>query len=220
MLREAAAESSIAFMQSIENSYDIDSQYVPSLKFEEQMKKLFRRAKHPYLYRSLQRIASIILAVLITGSAWLAVDTQARAAFFGWVHEVYETFFVYRFSGDADESVDPIPCYPSWLPEGYSELYTKDMEGVVHTIFSDTSGQYLKIQYTSNLQDRDWFFDATDMTKHQTIINGCHADLFISNSKERANAVIWITNDNTAFYVSAFLEESDLIKVAENVMQK
>ena len=96
MLRSSAARSSELFAHTIASDYDPVQQYEPSDLFEKKIRKLFHRAKHPYFYKAIRRVASIFLAAILVGSIYLAVDTEARASFLGWVKEVYETFFIYH----------------------------------------------------------------------------------------------------------------------------
>ena len=48
-------------------------------------------------------------------------------------------------------------------------------------------------------------------------VHGNDADLLISTSSEIANCILWSTSDNTAFYISAFLDADDLVRIAESV---
>ena len=82
MLRHAAAVSSELFVNAIEATYDPSIIPIPSKKFERKIKKLYHRADHPFFYRTMDRVASVVLAVLLTGSEWLALNVEARAAFF------------------------------------------------------------------------------------------------------------------------------------------
>ena len=125
MLRSAAKKSCEIYVNQLESGYDPKTQHEFSPDFEKKIKKLRRKANHPIVYRSLQRIASIILVCLIACGAWFTVDAEARSAFFGWVKEIYETYFVYRFEGNADYSESSVAYRPTWLPEGYTcLLYT------------------------------------------------------------------------------------------------
>ena len=58
-----------------------------------------KRKFRPMWKIALRRVAAFFLTALVGVSAWLAVDTQAREAFFGWAKEVCETFFVYHYEG-------------------------------------------------------------------------------------------------------------------------
>ena len=68
--------------------------------FEKKMQKLIRRANHPIRYRVAQAVACLLLAALLSGCTALAISPEVRAAFVGWVREVYETWFVYRYTGE------------------------------------------------------------------------------------------------------------------------
>ena len=68
MLRVSAARSSELFIQAVALDYDPTQQYEPSNSFEKKIKRLVHRAKHPYFYRSVQRIASVLLAAILAGS--------------------------------------------------------------------------------------------------------------------------------------------------------
>lgn len=80
-LRAAAEKSSDLYLCCMEEGYDAIPPHEFSEPFERKIRKLKKRADHPYFYKMMHKVAVIILAVLIGGSAWLAVDTEARASF-------------------------------------------------------------------------------------------------------------------------------------------
>ena len=86
-LRKATEKSSDLYLRYVEQDYNSTPSHEFSASFEKKIRKLRKRADHPYFYKTLHKAAAVILAILISGSAWLAVDTEARAAFFGWVKE-------------------------------------------------------------------------------------------------------------------------------------
>ena len=100
MLRAAAARSCEIYVAHLEKGFDPEKKHEFSPEFLRKIERLKRRAKHPVFYKTTRRVASIALAILITGGAWITVDAEARAAFVGWVKEVYEEFFVYRFNSE------------------------------------------------------------------------------------------------------------------------
>jgi len=69
-----------------------------------------------------EHIASVFLALIITSSVWLTIDADAREIVFSWIREVYENSIIYRF-WDQDET-GVLPHYdPTWLPEGFEQVY-------------------------------------------------------------------------------------------------
>ena len=138
-LRKAAEKSSDLYLRYVEQDYNSTPPHEFSASFEKKIRKLRKRADHPYFYKTLHKAAAVILAILISGSAWLAVDTEARAAFFGWVKEHYEMFFVYRFAGKSEEVTEPIQYQLELIPDGYSEKMTIDENGSVTVIYADNT---------------------------------------------------------------------------------
>ena len=101
--------------------------------FERKMKKLIRRADHPVWYRIAQAAACLLLAALLSGCTVLAVSPEARAAFAGWVREVYETWFVYRYTGEEQPTSENTVYAPTWVPEGYEETFAPQVGTFIRT---------------------------------------------------------------------------------------
>ena len=217
MLRSAAKKSCEIYVNQLESGYDPKTQHEFSPEFEKKIKRLRRKANHPIVYRSLQRIASIILVCLIACGAWFTVDAEARAAFFGWVKEIYETYFVYRFEGNADYSESSVAYRPTWLPEGYTEFYVDDIDATTVVSYQNTDGLLLTFRYTHNPNETDWFIDATHAVIKETTVNGYPAEILLADNITTASVIAWTDEQDSAFYVSGFLSESELIKIAENI---
>ena len=217
MLRSAAKKSCEIYVNQLESGYDPKTQHEFSPEFEKKIKKLRRKANHPIVYRSLQRIASIILVCLIACGAWFTVDAEARAAFFGWVKEIYETYFVYRFEGNADYSESTVAYRPTWLPEGYTEFYVDDVDATTVVSYQNADGLLLTFRYTHNPNETDWFIDATHAVIKETTVNGYPAEILLADNITTASVIAWTDEQDSAFYVSGFLSESELIKIAENI---
>ena len=86
VLARSAEISNGVYVDAMLSMYD-GSKHAFSAGFEEKLARLKRRAEHPYVRRALRSVASIVLAILVTSAVWLTVDTQARAAFIGWIKE-------------------------------------------------------------------------------------------------------------------------------------
>lgn len=80
MLCAAAARSCELYTADLESGYNADVLHEFSPAFEKKIRKLKRRADHPAFYRTMNRVASILLAILIAIGAWISVDAEARAA--------------------------------------------------------------------------------------------------------------------------------------------
>ena len=217
MLREAAKESLEDYVKSLERDYDSERPHQFSKKFEKKIERLKRRANHPVLYKTMHRVASVVLAILITGGAWMTVDTEARAAFFGWIKEVYETYFVYRFEDNSDANKEWVDYRPTLIPNGYTEFYSDTTEDTIIVVYANEEGEMLKFSYIRNPDETDWFVGTDQLIVEQIMINDIPAELVTSTEPETASAVMWTTADNTAFNVSGFLTSEELIAIAKSV---
>lgn len=220
MLREAAEKAGEALTAYYERDYDPNEPLEIPPEFEKKIERLKRRAKHPVFYKTMHRVASIALAILITGSAWITVDAEARAAFFGWVKETYETFFVYRFSDDINVSVEADRYEPSWIPEGYEKSRESDFGGKITIVYKNQEGQLLRFHYIYEFGTTGAFVDAEGGTIKKCKVGNYDADLILFDDIDISNNILWIDKNNIAFHISAFLSEDELIKVANSVYTK
>jgi len=221
MLCEAAEESGAAFLATIESDYEPGRAYTPSPEFERKIKRLCRRARHPYLRRAMQRVASVALAIIVAGTAWLAIDTDARAAVISWVREVYESSVIYRFSGEAsDEQIFAMPQYAiTDLPAGYSAVGEPlELPGSMEIEYENESGQILRFEYAQMAKGQALIIDTENMTVTDVSISGCPGQLYISTEPDQSNAVVWMDEQsNLQFVIDGFVGEQELLHIAESV---
>lgn len=216
MLCAAAARSCELYVAHLEKGFDPEMKHEFSPEFLRKIERLKRRAKHPVFYKAMHRAASIILAILITGGAWITIDAEARAAFFGWVKEIHETYVVFRHDGITDTVPESADYRPTWLPNGYSEFRVNTSETRTVVIYDNEAGEMIRFSFIQNPDETDWFIDVSQAGIKNATVNGNKADLLIAQNPEEANAIAWISDD-TAFYVTGFVDESDLIRIAESV---
>lgn len=217
MLRVAAARSCEIYVAHLEKGFDPEMKHEFSSEFLKKIERLKRRAKHPVFYKTMHRVASIILAILITGGAWITVDAEARAAFFGWVKEIYETYFVYRFEGSSNVNKELVVYRPTVIPNGYTEFYSDTTEDTIIVVYANEEGQMLKFSYCHNPDNTTWFVGTDPLTVEPIEINGIRGEVVTSTETGAAVTIMWITEDNTAFNLSGFLSTEDLVAIAESV---
>lgn len=222
MLKKAAEEYANAYMADIDKKFADMPPHQFSPEFERKIEKLMRKLDHPILFKlskPLYRVASIILAVFIGCGVWLSFDTPARAAFFGWIKDTYEHYFVYNYEGDnADTAANGITHYElTWIPEGYNEFDTEYSGNMISKSYVNENGMVYCLFYTNNT-DSYLFISSENATEEKVTVNGIPAALYISSDPDVSNAIVWETG-NTVFCVSGFLDKDDLIKAAESVWE-
>lgn len=127
-LREAAQKVEESMLASLPDPEEC--KVPPPPEVERKMEKRSRRASHPIRHRVMKAVACFLLVVLVGGGSVLALSADARAAFVGWVRDVYqsyETWFVYHFTGENNTVSEDISYHPTWIPQDYAELETLDM---------------------------------------------------------------------------------------------
>lgn len=216
LLRRAAAKSSENYTELLAADFEPQNQHVFSKEFEKKIRKLTRRTNHPLFYRGVKRVASVILAVILAGSIWLTFDVEARAAFVGWVKEVYGNFFAYRFVGEGAES-ESARYRLGYVPDGYTEFWVDISSESKVFVYTNDEGKLLKFNYVSAPDETDWVLISTSLRKKHTEVNGISAELLVSDDPAVAGGILWMTEDNTGFYISGYFSEEELIKIAENV---
>ena len=185
--------------------------------FEKKIKKLMRRADHPILYHTLKRIAIILLTLLIVGTVWISIDDDARAAFFGWVNDFVDGYFVFHHEEGADNGIKSADYRPSWLPSGYSEDSVKVFDNETTVRYKNDNGELIRFSYVITNEGIDWFFNTSKGYTQSCRVGEYDATLFVSESDDTASSLTWAASDDVAFHVTGFVSETDLIKMAESV---
>ena len=195
-----------------------------SPEFEKKIKKLLRQGRHPVRYGIFRAAACLLLVMFLSGCAVLAISPEAREAFIGWVREIHDTYFLYKFWGDeVRESLSKADTlyYPAYVPSGYRiERRTVLTGGVVtigyindqtndvavFTCFSDTSSAVLQVSGENEIICR------------QVRVNGLSADLYLDSEEGEANVIVWVDEQNgAAFRISGVLSGEELTRMAESV---
>ena len=187
--------------------------------FERKMKKLLRRGRHPVWYKALHAAACLLLALLLSGCAVLAVSAEAREVFAGWVREVYENAFVYRFYGEEQGESNADTAYRlTWLPEGYREAERPDLAGMGNVLYRDDAGGLVVLGYATNPEAFSLSVYPEHAAVRKTQVHGRPADLYLDEQEGNRNLIVW-TEEETGqfFYVSGPQGEDELVKMAESV---
>ena len=173
--------------------------------------------------RVAQRAASVALAFLIGASTWLAADAEARATFLTWVREVYEDSFIYRyFIARSEEELCNYEI--TSLPEGYMQtVFENDGESCFQLYQCGDSTItlfYYRMQEGWEHIVKDKNSDSGIVAKNVHVA-GVPADLYEYKDGASASELIWvIEKDGIVFHISGFLQENELIEIAESVSLK
>ena len=178
-----------------------------------------RRKSRPRWQRAARTAAAVFLTVSLSLGAVLAASPTARAAVLRWVREIYDTYIVYRFSGQQDHSAMPAYALAD-LPEGYAEVPEERVEfpGYVQTVYQNEASQPLYFDCARMQQGSAWVLDTENVIVHEITVNGCQGYFYESTDSDISNAITWFNEaENIFFGIDGFFDESDLLHMAESV---
>ena len=219
MLREAAAEADEAIRNSLPDKETWNHLFSPG--FEKKMKQVIRRERRAPVYKFLRWAACLIAAVLLGSSVWLTIDTEARAAFFSWVKECYETYVVYQFVGESDSQKDFINYEPGWIPEGYEKTNESFSETGSFLIYQNNQGDMISFICSQGTDATALFLVTDDTTPKRVSVGDLPADFYPAANGEISNGLVWVSESgDMVFCITAPLSEQTLIQIAENIVEK
>ena len=219
-LRQAAGAAALALADSLPALEECQHEFSPN--FERRMGNVLRRGNHPAVYRGLRRVASFLLVLLLSSSVWLAVDTEAREAVFGWISERVEGAYHYFFHGTVTSQKQAENYALSEIPEGYREDDVFETDGYTEIAYVETAtGRYLSLGWlhpSTETATPELFFLTGDMEREQAQVNGCAAEFYRDDTGNMANVIVWRDEErDTLLYISGYFNKEALAGLAENV---
>ena len=222
-LKIAAGDVVAAFSTILPSPEEYEQPFEYSSELLSRMDVLVKHSrKRDTWTRAAQRVASIIIAFLISSGVWLAVDVDVRAAFVSWLREVYEDSFVYRYF--ANSLQDELGHYEIMgLEKDTVKVFDKHDETMHISVYENSDGKITFIYYLM-FEDRShtvFNHDKLECVWKACVVNDLPADLYISKNSNYANEIIWIDEERgITFGISAQFDEDKLLELAENVCLK
>lgn len=214
-LKAAAQEAGEALLDSLPERDRCVHRFSP--RFERRMKGLLQKYSRP---AALRRVAGFLLALLLGGTIWLSVDAEAKGVAMGWFRQAVESAFVYRFAGSA-ESVDRNVKYaPTWLPEDWVEITKIENDGGVITLYENANEQICRFSYYYNGVASAPTI-VTEGKQIQVAVGEYQADFYDAEGLDESSTLVWSNPEyDVLFVLSAYLDQEDFVKIAENVAIK
>ena len=180
----------------------------------------YQRKKQTITKVWLSRVAGVLLAILLAGSALLTFSTEARAAFFGWVREQYDNIYEYFFEGEAAVT-DPAKYELGWVPENCVFVTSYETAGGEVYIYTDERDTLVQFSYTSDPDNENLYITHNGTEEIEVTVNGHPAEIFISPSEENTDGIVWTDSDtNSLFFISGHFDQETFIRMAESVKEQ
>ena len=148
------------------------------------------------------KIAGIILVSVISILFAAAMMIQpVRAAFFNAIVQWYDNYIAIRFVSEEDvpTTIQEVK-YPTYLPDGWRiDLNRQGTGSVQYTIYNSEDTAVVYCQQTIFSPDDEMWFDDTDATIEEIILNGGKKAQLIKY-KEGDYALTWADNYSYSFF--------------------
>lgn len=217
LLRPALLEAIRAdWAQTLEDAEGREVVY--SQRYRRRMNKLLQ---DPFGYlrrkKALPKVAGWILAAAAVGGALLLSNPTVQA----WARELWTAWFPthteYRFTGQPGG--EPGRWRPAYLPEGYREAEALEVEGYGSVTFTHPDGGEIQLRYDGTDPGSGFAIDNEHAQYERiTLATGRAADLYVSQGEDWPSYLVWVSEEETtAFLLSGYVNETELVKMAESV---
>ena len=217
-LRAALEEYEDALMASLPEPGQCDHQF--SEGFEKKMRGVCRRARHPAVYKALQRAACALLVAACLFAGLMAVDAGARASVLNWLGEQADNLTCYFFPGESNCG-EQVEYELGWLPGEYDVVSVQNACNVEDIVYMDVAKQIIQLSYYYETQTSPLYFGGEEYTCQSVPVGDSMADLYLSITGKKNNGIIWYNPEKEVlFCISAPYGEEELVKMAQNVIEK
>ncbi len=212
-LRDAAAFLRKAYCASLPDVSNYHPEY--SSEFIEKMDRLCRQYRFRQKVKSFsQKIVAAIVVLLITGSLWIGLNVDVRAAFQTWLIEIYENTFIYRFFNDP--ATEGLSSYDiQMLPEGY--IFVKELSTTTEHIKLYRNGENTLTLMYFEKNNQTMLGIASDERIETRV--GKYSASFYRSTDGDSNDLVWLAEDTDVIFVlSGFLTEKQMVEIAESIV--
>lgn len=212
MMKQAAKEAGNIITDSLQTQEEY--RYEFSKTFENNMENILQKAKHKKRKRLYKQVACYLAIFVVAGSSFLMLNQEARATFLYWLRGQYTGYMEYRYTGDG--SAEQQEYVLTYIPEGYYEKETTEMEGMNIAIYHNDLGNQIAFMSSSGTDAISLFI--SDDNAQEVMVGNQKADYYQAEAEDENSVIVWYSEDRaTIFSISAALSKEEIIKVAESV---
>jgi hypothetical protein len=208
-----------------EGTFEAGIAFRPSRRHHEQMQRMLKnplgwaKNRNRTPLQNVGRWAAVILLfVSLSFGLVMLFSAPARAAVERWIVEWYETHIVYRYSGSAES----LPRYElTGLPKGFTELERMEEPTFTDVVYGNESGELISFIYEVMAQGGATVFVPNEDAVFEVMIGKNQGRLFIPQDPASMKKLTWIDDKaGVQFIISADLDETDMIRLAESLRRK
>ncbi|MBQ9488614.1 MAG: DUF4367 domain-containing protein [Lachnospiraceae bacterium] len=192
--------------------------YEFSPKFQRKMKQIIELEKHPIWYYVRRVAAALLITLGISGGLVLSFSEEARANVIRWFMERF-TENGYRYQNEMRIPVDIFQySLEGKISDNYQLIDRIESGDTMHELFAEESGNMLIFNVMSSTLQEEYNLVFDKSMKVETVnVNGNQADLYLSESAEESNVIVWQGTNGVLFSITGMMEKEQLIELAEKI---
>ena len=204
-------------LQTLPKEEEIAYEYTE--KFQQKMKVLLKRAELKERYKipvtAWGRTAASIAVVMI-GIFMASLSVEAiRTEIYEFIQQRFETFTRTEYQIIKNESVEFVPLYPQYIPEGYEMDVCDIDEGYLFLSYIDSTKQGFSIQQVQ-ITDAMGIYEDNEYVVQEKVKVKEH-EAVLSKKENKAIHVRW-TTDSCYYQVAATgLSEQEVLKICNSL---
>ena len=177
-----------------------------------------RRLARPVWKKTLRMVACILLALATLFGSVMALSPSARA----WVVRMYtewrEEFTKFSFFGSRTEDFVTSDWRPEYMPEGFNEDAVNVTGNITRVTYKNLAGSEIYFRYYSLRRKASFNVDNEHTIPQNITVLNNPAVLYNTNDENYHSHLTWMDlDDDTAFMLSGFIGEQELVQIAESV---
>jgi len=214
MIQVAALEANQALITQLPLSGECQHEFSPG--FRKKMKKLIFRRKHPILLKALRTAAGVVIVFMLGGGLLLTFNSEVRAEFLSWMKESNKGLVMYFTTEGVRENNRKLRYRLSEIPEGYEEYEIDSSEDGAALVYINEQRKFLKFYYLHDSNEAVLGLYTEGYQCINTTIGDLKGEMYLADDQDMANAIVW-KDESTIWYLSAFLDEEELLKLAKSI---
>lgn len=214
MIQAAALEANQALIAQLPLSGECQHEFSPG--FHKKMKKLIFRRKHPILLKALRTAAGAVIVFMLGGGLLLTFNSEVRAEFLSWMKESNKDLVMYFTTEGVRENNRKLRYRLSEIPEGYEEYEINSSEDGAALVYINEQGKFLKFYYLHDSNEAVLGLYTEGYQCINTTVGDLKGEIYLADDQDMENAIVW-KDESTIWYLSAFLDEEELLKLAKSI---
>lgn len=206
-------------LQEDKNFYDsMEVFYKPnySNSFRRKLKRI-KAAQNPYeVFRLIaKRVAVFIAVCILSFSAVLAVNAQARENFYHWIVETFPKFsiFITQSKNESNRLAELGVFKIKYIPKDFELINTTELRTMMIYNYSSRDSKKMTIKlFTSDSEDKT-YYDTENIEIEEFIFKESQAYTW---QTDQMAYLIWY-QDGIECHISGNLTKDEIIKIAENI---